>query len=143
MTTNLNQKKARPTLIGVICLVGCALAAMTIVAGVAWSVFGNARSLYTPEQAKEYEAAQVAVHAATLGHVDGGASSPGEAPASSKSEDREAAVAAAQARFRRAQTALESARFAQYALGKWLIGIGLAALVAFGVGYLTARGSSA
>jgi multidrug efflux pump subunit AcrA (membrane-fusion protein) len=119
-------------------LAGSALGAALLISGVAWSTLAGGRAVYSVEQADEYEAAATALHAATSGHAAAG--SPPVAAASAAA--REAAVAAARERFDRARSTLDSARFAQNELGKWLMGIGLAAVIAFGVGYLTSQGES-
>lgn len=118
-------------------LAGLCVGVAVLIAGVVWSVWGSGRVMYSPEQAQEFEAAGAALHAATMGHEshDGHEHEPPPADV-----DREALVAKARARYERAQATLESARFANNQLGKWLAGVGLAASLAFGIGYLSSRG---
>jgi hypothetical protein len=105
------------------------------VAGSLWSTFAPGRMVYMPEQAQEYEDAYAAVHAATISHEhDELASASPDA-----AESREARVAKARERFERAKAELDEAQFVQNELGKWLLGVGLATLVAFGIGYLASR----
>ncbi len=130
-----NAKSQRRT--ALVCLIGASAGAVFMIAGGVWSALGGGRVVYSPEQAEEYEAASTALHAATSGHVH-------EAEDAEHVEgtlDRKAAVAAARQRFDRAQAALETARFAQHRLGPWLIGIGLAAAIAFGIGYWASQGN--
>jgi hypothetical protein len=124
-----------PSPAATLCLVGCALGVVVLLAGVGWSLFGGGRAVYTEEQALEHRAAGAALHAATSGHV--GEHEPSGPPL--PRAEREAAVAAARERFDKAEAELKAARFAQDALGKWLITAGLAAAVAFGVGYVASR----
>jgi hypothetical protein len=117
----------------VICLVGVAAGVVLVAVGLAWPLLNPGRKLYTPAQAAEWEQAGAALHAATSGHAADGSRLPAD-PA-----EREKIIAAARQRYEKAQGELESARFAQNELGTWLIGIGLAAVIAFGIGYAVSR----
>jgi hypothetical protein len=131
-------KPPRSSAAAILCLVGCAAGVLVLLAGIGWSLFGSGRAVYTEEQAQEHRAAGVALHAATSGHVGEGEPTGPPVPRA----EREASVAAARERFEKAEAELKSARFAQNALGKWLITAGLAAAVAFGVGYVASRRNS-
>jgi hypothetical protein len=129
------KKRIRP--LPILCLVGIAAGVLVVVAGALWPMLGVGHSVYTPEQAKKWELANTAVHAATLGRGPDGSVLPG----ADTPEGRQAAVAAAKKKYgyEEARAELESARFAQDQLGKWLIGAGLAATVVFGIGYVASR----
>ena len=113
------------------CLVGIVVGAIVALAGASWSTLRPGRLVYTPEQAQEYQDA----YAAASGHPP-----RGEAPASPATDDRDVLVAQARERFERAQAELDSARFVQNQLGKWLVGVGLVIMVVFGIVYATSRG---
>jgi hypothetical protein len=123
-------------LISRLCAVGAAGGLVLMAVGLAWPAIGGGRMLYSETQAKEYQDASAALHAATSGHVHADrephdhASRPPVGPA-----EREAQVAAARERFQQAEAKLETARFAQNSLGHWFTGVGLAAAIAFGIGY--------
>jgi hypothetical protein len=104
--------------------------------GIGWTIFGDSRLVYSTEQAEEWEKANAAWHAASIGH------SHGQSPATTVS-DPDAALAAARERFERADAQLQAARFVKDRLGPLLTMIGLAVAGAFGVGYLLARGDAA
>jgi hypothetical protein len=132
LTTNKTKAGRGP--MAVICMLGIGVGVLAVIAGVAWAVLGGGRMMYTQEQAKEYSSAASALHSATSGHDHSGGADKGPAT------DRDAAVAAARERFDRAEAALKSAKFAQNELGAWLMGLGLAVTVAFGIGYVASRG---
>jgi hypothetical protein len=119
---------------GLVCLAGLGLGLVMTAAGAAWSVLAGGKTLYSDEQAQEWDEASAAWHAATVGHAHGDSTKAVDHP-----HDRDDSVAAARERFRRADAALKSARFARDRLGPLLIWIGLAAAGAFGVGYLVTR----
>ena len=123
-----------PTHVKRVCLAGLVVGLTLTLGGGAWSTFGSGREVYSLEEAKEYEAAAGAMHAATIPHdpKHGGAEGQGGKEPPPLAEARE--------RFARAKAALDNARFAQDKLGPWLVGIGLAATTVFGIGYWTARG---
>jgi hypothetical protein len=133
----VNQKKSRrPAALA--CLLGCGLGVLLIVAGAAWSNLGGARMVYSPEQAKEWEEAHAAWHAASSGHTHDHATSP-----AASEGNHDAALETARERFERADAELESARFMKDRLGGLMIWIGLAVAGAFGVGYLLAGSDGA
>jgi hypothetical protein len=131
--SSVNQQKPRQPA-AIACLVGCGFGMLLILTGIGWSSFGGARLVYSPEQAKEWEEAHAAWHAASSGHVH--AHSPGMSTAG----DPDANLAAARERFERADAELQSARFVKNRLGFLLLWTGLAVAGAFGVGYLIVRG---
>ncbi len=133
MTSTVKPQQSR-RLAPLVCLVGCGLGALVMVAGAAWSMFGGASMAYSPEQAKEWEEASAAWHSATIGHTDEHSPEAKAAPG-----DREATVAAARERFQRADDELKHARFVKNSLGSVLVWTGLAIAAAFGVGYLASR----
>jgi hypothetical protein len=95
--------------------------------GLIWSTTASPSSVWSPEQAAEYQAAGEALHAAR------------SRPASSdEAEDSE--LAAAQQRFGRIETELAAAQTGRDRIGRWLIRLGLAAMLLFGIGYLATRG---
>lgn len=123
--------KKSKSLLSVVCLFGAVAGVLLAVAGVLWSIVGGGRMMYSDEDAQEYQEAYAEAHAATIAHGDDhGHAAP--------TEDRQSKVAAARERFDRARAKRDSARFAQNDLGFWLLGAGLAAAVAFGVGYVAA-----
>ena len=132
----MNQQKSRQLAVWV-CLIGCGLGVLLILAGVGWSKLGVTRIVYSPEQAKEWEEAQAALHAASSDHNHED-STPPEAPEANP----DAVMSAARERFERADAELQSARFVKDRLGPLLTVIGLAAAGAFGVGSLLARGAA-
>lgn len=131
-TSTVTAKQPR-RLAPLLCLIGCGLGAMLVIAGAVWSIFGSGQAFYSPDQAKEWEEASAAWHAQTIGHAHQ------HSPGAGGDTDREAAVAAARARFEKADAALQRARFAKNRLGPLLEWIGLAGTIAFGVGYLACR----
>jgi hypothetical protein len=120
-----------------VCLVGSALGVLLLLGGLGWSLFGDAHLVYSTEQAEEWEKANAAWHAASIGHVHGHSSA-------GKVTKSDATLAAARERFERADAELQAARFMKYRLGPLLSMVGLAVAGAFGVGYLLlARGGAA
>jgi hypothetical protein len=116
---------------------GAVLGIALMALGLAWPLIGGGRLMYSPEQAKEFQDASAALHAATSGHAHAEGETPEEhaQPAAADPAERDALVAAARSRFQQAEATLETARFAQNNLGHWFTGVGLAAAIAFGIGY--------
>ncbi len=95
--------------------------------GIVWSRVTTSETFWTNEQAEEYKAASAA------------ATHP-EYQAEASPEERAAQREAAQQRFDRISRQLDRARFAHDRTGPLLVQFGLAAAVAFGIGYwVTAR----
>ena len=119
------------------CAIGAVLGIALMALGLAWPLIGGGRLMYSPEQAKEYQDAGAALHAATSGHAHGEGETPEEHAKHAEVDpaERDAQVAAARERFQQAEATLETARFAQNNLGHWFTGVGLAAAIAFGIGY--------
>ena len=119
----------------VVCLAGIGVGAALIVAGVLWPRMTSDESLWTVEQAREFQAASDALHAASRNPRD---ARPG--PADEEGELVDAEIAAARERFAQIQAELAKARYAREEVGPLLTRIGLAAAIAFGIGYWISRG---
>jgi hypothetical protein len=123
-----------------VCLAGLLAGLLVTLAGLAWMVLAKPSHVWSPEQAAELKAAGDALHAAR-------SRDPGEAQQGQQATPQAAgdasqappALAAAQARFDRIDAELESARTGRQRTGTWLLRLGLAAMVLFGVGYLSTR----
>ena len=130
-----NHNKPSRSIATLVCSIGVALGLAAIVAGIAWRAFGSGELMYSKEQAHEYSAAKTALHAATSGHGD---AETGSTP-SNAHEPVDAAIAEARQRLERAEQDIATARFAHEQLAAWLIRIGLATVMVFGIGYLATR----
>jgi hypothetical protein len=119
----------------VVCQAAVFIGVAMIVAGFVSKATVRPSAVWSKEQAKELTDARNALHDLTYNHEAG----PATAKTPSESTDRDAARAAAQARFDRIQADLEQAQTAGHQRGAWLIRIGLAAIVLFGIGYLSAQ----
>jgi hypothetical protein len=119
------------------CAFGAVFGIALMALGLAWPLIGGGHLWYSPEQAKEYQDASAALHAATSGHTHADGETPEERAGHAEVDlaERDAQVAAARKRFQEAEATLETARFAQNNLGHWFTGVGLAAAIAFGIGY--------
>jgi hypothetical protein len=117
-----------------VCLIGMAVGVVLAAIGASWSSLMAPDAFWSEDQAREYQAAADAIHASSQRHDDGAtANQTGrEAPSDERAAMRE--------RFNRIQAELERAQFARFGAGPWLTRIGLAAAVAFGIGYLACRG---
>ncbi len=109
-----------------------------ILGGFAWKATVRPSSVWSKEQAKELTDARNALHDLTYNHEDAPSAAKASRPSQSPA-DRDAAHAAAQARFDRVQAELVQARSVGHERGAWLIRIGLAAVVLFGIGYLSSQ----
>jgi hypothetical protein len=96
---------------------------LLVIAGVGWGTLTDEKSFWTVEQAKEFAAASDALHA----HRSGDHS---HAPA-----EHDEASEAARERFERIAAELERARYQRDEIGPLMIKVGLAAAIAFGIGY--------
>lgn len=101
------------------CLAGVAIGLLTALGGGVWQRTALPRHVWTIEQAKEFDAANAALHSVDM-------------------DDREK-YAAARQRFDRVAADLQSARYAKDRLGNVLVRGGLAAAAVFSVGYLATR----
>ena len=113
-----------------VCLAGAIVGGCLLVVGLAWKSATAPETFWSPEQAKEFAAASEALHGAR-----------GAAPHTHE-PDSGAAADAARERFARIQAELERAQYARDEVGPLLTKIGLAAAVAFGIGYLITRGDA-
>lgn len=120
----------------VVCQAGVFLGAALVLSGLLWKATLRPSSLWSPEQAKEFTDARNALHELSYDHegASGVAGMTSQAAA-----DRKAARTAAQARFDRISADLEHARTTGQQRGNWLVRFGVAAVVLFGVGYLSSR----
>lgn len=114
------------------CLVGVALGVLAALGGALWGRAALPRHVWTVEQSQEYNAANAALHAATVGHDR-------EPNGDQAGAEHHANLAAAQQRFDRITAQLQAARYAKDRLGVTLIRGGLAAAAVFGVGYFVTR----
>lgn len=112
------------------CLAGLSVGVILIVAGGLWQLFAGPRLVWSPEQVREHRAARMAWH--DLQYDEG-------APDAAADTGRQAQIDAARARFERIQADLDSAIALHEGRGTRLIYVGLAAIVLFGVGYLSSR----
>jgi hypothetical protein len=101
------------------------------VAGVTWSIVAKPSSVWTPEQAAEFKAANEARHAASIADAASGRDGS-TAPES-------AAMAAARKRFERISEELNAARTARTRRGRVVAACGLGVTILCGMGYLTIR----
>jgi hypothetical protein len=120
-----------------ICLGGMLLGVVMGTAGLFWGSWAKPSLVWTPEQAAEYQAAGEALHAAR--RMDGPSSGGLDANAGAEGDESDRRLAAAQERFDRIEAELGSAQTLRQRTGAWLRWLGLAAIVLFGVGYLSAR----
>lgn len=102
-----------------------------ILAGAAWSVFVKPTNVWSQEQAREFKAANDELHAvrSKYGPATDGATAQKE-------------IAAAQERFSRINSQLESARYTHDRLGMWIAGGGFALALVCGFGLIITRESS-
>ena len=114
---------------------GMALGVALVVAGLLWNALAKPEHVWSREQAIELETARHAMHELTYDFPQTPAS-PGNS-----ADSREAQMAAAKRRFEKIEADLVAARSRQQQTGVWMIRMGLAALVLFGIGYLASRDS--
>lgn len=114
-----------------LCLAGAIVGVCALAVGLVWKSTTSPATFWSREQAEEFAAASDALH--------------GERGAKPHTHDAEAgdpAAEAARQRFDRIQAQLERARYARDEVGPLLTKIGLAAAIAFGIGYLITHGES-
>ena len=112
------------------CLAGMSVGLLLLLGGLAWSQWASPQVVWSPEQAAEHQAAGEALHAARRSAPPSGAGQEiAEAPE----------LAAAQARFDAIDADLAAAQTSRQRTGRWLVGLGLAAMVIGGAGYLALR----
>ncbi len=112
----------------VLCVAGAAFGVGMLIVGLAWKSATTPETFWTAEQAKEYEAASAAVqHQPVRDEAGHSHAAPSEQ---------------ARQRFAHISAELEHARYARDEVGPLLVKFGLAAAIAFGVGYLMTRGDS-
>ena len=102
-----------------------------IIVGLSWSILATPSAVWSREQAAELKAAYDALHIARSGIGDRGLVDGDPDPRY---------VAAAQARLDRINAALERAQSVKDDWGKWAAFLGLAVMVASGLGFVTAQG---
>lgn len=114
-----------------LCFGGIIVGLAAILAGAAWSIFVKPTNVWSQEQAREFEAANDELHSvrAKFGPAAGGAIGQEE-------------ITAAQERFSRINSQLESARSTHDRLGMWIAGGGFALALACGLGLMVTRESS-
>jgi hypothetical protein len=110
--------------------VGLCAGVIAVLAGAMWMTFVTPTSVWSQQQAEEFDAANAALHAvrAKYGAAVESAAAQGE-------------VAAAQHRFNRIESQLESARYAHERWGTWISAGGLAIAAICGLGLLSVRGA--
>jgi hypothetical protein len=118
--------------IAVVCLAVAGVGVLAALGGAVWQRAAHPRHVWTVEQSQEYDAANAALHAATVGHDH-------ETNGAEAVDAHQADLAAAQERFNRINAELQAARYAKDRLGTALIRGGLAAAALGGVGYLATR----
>jgi hypothetical protein len=128
MATSGSSRRIVP----MVCQTGLALGVLVVLAGALWQTFAKPQHVWTMAKAEEYRAALSELH--MLIYDDPSAPSAPETP------ERAAARAAAKERFNRIQTELDDAIATHRHRGSRLMQAGLAVMVLFGVGYLSARG---
>jgi hypothetical protein len=102
--------------------------------GLLWPHWFTPAEVWSLEQAREYEAAFTALHAATAPPPPSRASnSPGGVPAQGPSPQE---LAALKSRYERIRAQLDDAREFRGEVGPRLVRIALVGLVGFGIGYL-------
>lgn len=120
-------------------LVGMVLGLAVTLASVAWMAVVKPSTVWTPDQALEYQRAGEALHAARSPQPNS-AAAPRDAPtAHATSAERTMALIAAQERFNRIGAQLERARDQHQRWGRWAAGTGLALTILSGLGYLASR----
>jgi hypothetical protein len=113
------------------CLAGMLAGLLMLLGGLAWSQWASPRTVWSPEQATEHQAAGEALHAARRSAAPAG----GESGAAESPE-----LVAAQARFDAIDAKLAEAQTSRQRTGGRLVRLGLAAMVISGIGYLALRG---
>jgi hypothetical protein len=115
---------------------GVVVGLLLTLTGLGWMAFSKPSHVWSSEQAAEFKAASEALHDARRGgqadHPQKGGPTANDAAVSGE-------LTAAQARFDRIEAELTEARAGRHRMGSWLIRIGLAAMIVFGVGYLASQ----
>jgi hypothetical protein len=96
---------------------------LLVIAGVGWGTLTDKKSFWTEEQAKEFAAASDAMHAHRSGEHSHAPAEHGDVSD------------VARERYERIAAELERARYQRDEVGPLLIKVGLAAAIAFGIGY--------
>jgi hypothetical protein len=104
------------------CVALAAVGVLMVVVGIVWSRVTTPETFWTQDQAKEYSEAKAAATHPTY-------------DAQASSEERAAQREAAQQRLNQISGEFDRARFAYDRAGPLLVQFGLAAAVAFGIGY--------
>jgi hypothetical protein len=117
---------------GVICQGGLVVGMLLVVAGALWQAFAKPENVWSEAKAEEFRKTRAAWH--DLQYNDPTTDS------ASESADRAAQRKAAQRQFEKIQAELDDAITTHRHRGTRLMYAGLAAIVLFGVGYLSARG---
>jgi hypothetical protein len=115
----------------IICLGGLVLGVVLAVAGGAWQALVKPEHVWSQEEANQMQAARTEWH--NLIYDDP------QSPVAAESTARQRQREAAQRRFEEMQTELDSAIASRRYRGARLVYAGLAAMAAFGVGYLATR----
>jgi hypothetical protein len=110
---------------------GLCVGVVAILAGAMWTTFVTPTSVWSQAQAAEFEAANSAVHAVREKYGE-----------SLESAAAKGEIAAAQERFRRIESQLESARYAHDRWGTWIAAGGFAIAVCCGIGLISVREGS-
>jgi outer membrane murein-binding lipoprotein Lpp len=107
----------------IFCLAAAAVGVLLVIAGVGWGALTDEKSFWTEEQAREFAAASDALHAHRSGEH------------SHAHAEHDEASEGARERFERIAADLDRARYQRDEIGPMLIKVGLAATIAFGIGY--------
>ena len=113
------------------CQAGLVVGMLLILTGALWQIFAKPEHVWSESKAAELQEARTAWHDLTY--------SDPEAPSAPESAERAAQREAARREFQRLQAELDEAVATHRHRGPRLMYAGLAAIVLFGVGYLSSR----
>jgi hypothetical protein len=118
-------------LIVIACQAGLVVGMLLVLAGALWQIFARPEHVWSESKAAKLQAARTAWHDLTY--------SDPASPSAPESPERAAQRAAARKNFEHLQSELDEAVDVHRQRGPRLMYAGLAAIVLFGVGYLSAR----
>jgi hypothetical protein len=124
-------KESSRRMLGVGCQAGLVVGMLLVLAGALWQAFAKPEYVWSDTKAEEYRKSRAVWH--DLQYND-----PRQ-PSAPESADRAAQRVAAQRQFEQVQSELDKAIATHRHRGTRLMYAGLAAVVLFGVGYLSAR----
>ena len=122
---------SRRRTVRIVCQVGLVIGMLLVLAGAAWQTLAKPEHVWSPKQAEEFREARTAWHNLQYGDP--------QQPSALESAGRAAQREAAQRRFEQVHDELEDAIATHRHRGTRLMHSGLAAMVLFGVGYLSSR----